>query len=85
MNRASFLDELLKIADETNLTEIPHGLIGSEPAPPSEPHRPAEAASRVPLTATLPSVVGKGELGGVTQAKDPIDRFKYNRVYRERR
>ena len=85
MNRASFLDELLKLASDVNTIDIPQGMMSSDPVPESLPVRPADASTRRPETAHLPSVVGQGEIGGVTQAKDPIDRFKYNRLYRDRR
>lgn len=93
MNRASFLDELLKLAsgriekraDDINQTAIPEGLIGSGTVPDSIKVRPDDAKTRRPLTAHLPSAISPGSLGSVTQAKDPIDRFKYNRTYRDRR
>lgn len=93
MNRASFMDELLKIASlpiekrgeaETAGT-VPEGLMSSDPVPDHIRVAPDEVETRLPKTHHLPSVINAGSLGEVTMAKDPIDQYKYNRVYRDRR
>ncbi|MBW2691025.1 MAG: hypothetical protein JRE57_00145 [Deltaproteobacteria bacterium] len=93
MNLISFLDELIKIggvagvvkqADDVSTVDIPHGMIDEDPPPDSIKVYPHEASSRLPLTAKTPSAVQTGHLGDMTQAKDPIDRNKHNRGYRDR-
>jgi hypothetical protein len=101
MNKISFLDELVRLGGatrmlkqayggsegtgETSTVDIPHGMVGSDPTPESIRVAPDEAATRLPETAKLPSNIRPGRLGGISQAKDPIDRFKFNRAYRDRR
>jgi hypothetical protein len=96
MNKLSFLDELMKLGGamclvkraemgDVNTVDIPHGMMGSDPMPAGDRLVPDDAATRLPATAHLPSRIQGGSLGGVTQAKDPIDREKYNRAYRDRR
>ena len=92
MNRASFMDELLKIASGDiwkrayeGSGAVPEGLMSSDPVPPEIDVHPSRAETRLPNTAHLPSVIDEGALGDVTQAKSPIDQHKYNRVYRDRR
>lgn len=101
MNRISFLDELVKIGSATdmikaaygggsdagtvNTVDIPHGMVGSDPVPESTRLSPDDASSRLPNSSKVPSAIRPGRLGGVTQAKDPVDRFRFNRVYRDRR
>ena len=94
MNLVSFLDELIKLggaacltkrADEVSTVDVPHGMTDGNPPPDSIKVHPHEASTRLPLTGKTPSIVQSGHLGGQTQAKDPIDRYKYNRGYRDRR
>lgn len=94
MNLISFLDELVKLggarcvikrAAEVNTIDIPSGMIDDSPVPFHIEVRPHEAATRLPITGGQMSAVPSGHIGGVTQAKDPIDRDKYNRAYKERR
>lgn len=73
------------IAHDTTSVDIPHSMAGSEAVPESIQVAPDEAATRLPETAHLPSIVQSGHIGGVAQAKDPIDRFRYNRAYQDRR
>lgn len=101
MNLISFADELVKVgalrpllekhayggdaAHDTTTVDIPHSMMGSGAVPESIRVAPDEAATRLPRTAHRPSIVQSGHIGEVAQAKDPIDRFKYNRAYRDRR
>lgn len=99
MNMLSFVDELMKIGamhpiiekhafaegHDTTTVDVPHSMMGAGPVPPSINTRPDEAGTRLPRTGRLMPQVRAGELGGVAQAKDPIDRHKYNRAYRDRR
>ena len=94
MNMSSFLDELVKVgagrilvkrsSDSVNTTDIPSGMMGDGYVPPAMDVMPQYAETRLPNTAQRPSQVPMGTLGGVTEAKNPIDRYKYNRVYQER-
>lgn len=97
----SFLDELVKVGSfgalaklaygggdtsgDVNTVDIPHGMVGSEPMPEVDRVAPHQASTRLPDTGYLPSAVKPGVLGNVTPPKDPIDREKYNRAYRDRR
>ncbi|MFQ5352742.1 MAG: hypothetical protein ACE5D3_06685 [Candidatus Binatia bacterium] len=94
MNLISFLDELVKLggvrcvikrASDVNTVDIPSGMVDDSPVPFHIDVWPHEAATRLPKTGKHLSSVPTGELGGVTQAKDPIDRDKYNRAYKDRR
>lgn len=97
MNKISFLHELVSLGGATRLikkaygggatstVDIPHGMVGSDSTPESIPVAPAEASTRLPRTAKQPSQVKPGTLGDVTQAKEPVDRFKFNRADRDRR
>lgn len=94
MNKISFLDELvklgcgkrlLKLAEGSESSEIPVGMASSDPVPESIEVRPTDATSRVPLTAHLPTPIRPGALGGVTQAKTPIGRHRFNRAWRDER
>lgn len=93
MNKVSFLDELVKLGCCKQLlkrasdggsesSEIPQGMASGDPVPDSIDVHPTEAQTRVPLTAHLPSPIHPGSLGGVTQAKHPIDRKRFNRSWR---
>ena len=94
MNKVSFLDELvslggvthmLKRSDDAGASGDAHpGLVGSGATPDSILVRPDEAGTRLPRTGHLPSSMVPGRLGGITQAKDPVDRLRFNRAYRER-
>lgn len=90
MNKLAFLDELLrccsfapiiKKAYEDNTIDVPSGMMDAAPSPPQLIAVPDEAASRLPNTAHLPAAVKPGQLGGVTDAKMPIDRERFNRPY----
>lgn len=90
---ASFLDELLKVgaarcllksADDINTVDIPHGMIGSAASPESDRVVPDEAATRMQGSHASP-VVEVGRLGSTTPSRNPIDRERYNRLYRDRR
>ena len=91
MNRISFLDELIKLGgvrcvvkvSSELTTDPPAGLMSPDAAPPAEPHRPTEASSRIPATAHLPTQVYAGRQGKITTSKNPIDKYKFNRGYRE--
>jgi hypothetical protein len=94
MNKVSFLDELvktgccrhlLKRANEggSESSEIPQGMASGDPVPDSLDVHPTEAKTRLPLTAHLPSPIHPGIQGGVTQAKNPIDRFRFNRSWKD--
>lgn len=97
---ASFLDELLKLgaarslvksaygggdsSGDINTVDIPHGMIGSEPMPEVDRVAPDEAGTRLQASA-VPSQIKPGILGKVSPSRQPIDRERYNRAYRDRR
>ena len=101
MNLISFVDELVKLGaghqlvkraydglegtGDVHMIDVPQGLMDSEGPPAAIRVAPDEAATRLPGTSHLPSHVPEGTLGGVTTAKDPIDREKYNRAYKDSR
>jgi len=93
MNTLSFLDELVKIgaarcllkSAEINTVDIPQGMMGDGVVPPSITVAPSDASTRLPRTGLKPATFPSGHLGRSTEPKDPIDRFKYNRAYRDRR
>lgn len=68
-----------------NTVDVPEGMMDTGASPPAININPAEANTRIPLTASRKPLVESGHLGGVSQAKDPIDQLKYNRAYRDRR
>lgn len=70
---------------DVNVSSIPHSMMADGQCPPADLVSPVEAATRIPLTASMPSTVSTGTLGRITDAKNPIDRFKYNRPYRDNR
>ena len=91
----SFVDEIIKLGGlrclykqaygdggvtDPTTSMIPEGLVGSGEAPQADPHRPNEAASRLPNTGHLASTVESGNLGDVTPPKDPVDKDKFNRL-----
>ncbi len=93
MNLVSFVDELVKVggltclykrADdaEVNTVDIPHGMMSHETMPERIIVNPAEVATRLPNLARSGTAIPSGTLGGVTQSKWPIDREKFNRLYR---
>jgi len=90
----SFVDELVKLGagrqlvktgevtqGDLNTIDIPSGMMDSESPPVAELIVPDEAATRLPRTGHLAPQVVAGELGDVTDAKDPIDRERFNRLY----
>ena len=95
MNLLSFVDELIKVSatrpalkkqafgegHDVNTIDIPSGMASADPSPPTLDPKPDDVGTRLRETAHLPSNVPEGDLGGVTSAKDPIDREKFNRVY----
>jgi hypothetical protein len=92
VNPVSFVDELVKVgaldclfkrADDgqINAGDIPHAMMSPGPTPVSIYLNPAQAATRLPLTAASPIAVVPGRLGPVAAAKDPIDRERFNRAY----
>lgn len=94
MNKISFLDELLKLGGATRVvkvayqgaadsSEAPQGMTGSGSVPESIRVAPHEASTRLPKTSHLPSQIKPGALGGVTQAKDPISKHRFNRAWRD--
>jgi hypothetical protein len=92
MNLYSFADELMKIGAMDPLMDkhaqnesMPTGMVGSDPMPETLLLRPDEAASRVPLTATLPPAVSAGTLGRITQATSPVDNPTFESPFTERR
>jgi len=101
MNKISFLHELVKLGAATrmiklayggetdagtvNTVDIPHGMVGSDPVPESIRVSPDDASTRLPDSSKTPSAIQAGRLGSVTQANEPIDRFKNNRAHRDRR
>jgi hypothetical protein len=96
MNLLSFVDELVKVgamgclykrADdgEINASEIPHGMMSPGVTPPSILLNPALAGTRLPLTAASPISVEPGQLGALATTREPIDREKFNRAYKDRR
>lgn len=96
MKLIAFVDELVKVgamkclykrADDgsINAAEAPHGLMSSDPSPPSLRLHPAEAATRLPRTVEGPNAVTPGLLGPVAGTRSPIDREKFNRAYKDRR
>jgi hypothetical protein len=94
MNLVSFLDELVKLggahcvvkrANLATSNDIPQGMVDDSPVPEHIEVRPADATTRLPLTGGQLSQVQVGALGDVTEAREPIDRDKFNRTYKERR
>ena len=92
MNLGSFVDELMKVGamdpikkHASTTVDVPSSMMDNGLVPESIDVRPDEAGSRLPRTGHLPPQVDGGNLGQVAQAKDPIDRQKYNRAYRDRR
>ena len=97
MDLVSFVDELVKIgamdclrkraddAGSTHTIDAPAGLMDTGPIPPQVFVAPYQAATRLPQTAHLAPTVEAGQLGGVTYPRDPVDREKFNRAYRDRR
>lgn len=96
MNLVSFVDELVKVgamdclykrADDSEVTteDVPHMMLSNDPMPPTDRLHPAEAATRLPLTAGGIASIVPGTLGPVAGARNPIDRERFNRVYRDRR
>jgi hypothetical protein len=71
--------------NDANTVDVPHGMMGADSPPPSDRVSPSEASTRLPLTYHLPSTVQSGNQGDITEPKDPIDKHKYNRAYRDRR
>lgn len=91
MNKISFLDELMslggvrsvvKTADDM-ISQPPVGMMSGEDGPPADIQYPAEVNSRLPTSARMPGAIQSGGLGNVSSAKDPIDRHKFNRAFRE--
>jgi len=91
MNKVSFLDELMslggvrsvvKTADEM-ISQPPAGMMSGEAAPSADIQYPTEVTSRLPTAARSAGDIQGGDLGDVTSAKDPIDRHRFNRAYRE--
>lgn len=91
MNKISFLDELMslggvrvivKTADDM-VSQAPSGMMSGESAPPADIQHPAEVTTRLPTAARSAGAIQGGDQGDVTSAKDPIDRHKFNRAYRE--
>ena len=91
MNKISFLDELMKLggvrvivktADDM-CSQPPAGMMSGESAPPADVQHPAEVETRLPISSRTPGAIQPGDLGDITSAKDPIDRHKFNRAYRE--
>ena len=101
MNLVSFVDELVKISamrvltkhatgeiDSTsnvNSNEPPAAIMGSGRVPDSFRIIPERVSTRLPNTFDSPSQIVAGALGNVTSSKDPIDRDKFNRWYRDKR
>ena len=100
MNLVSFVDELVKIGavrglikrsgeidatSNVNSVEPPAAIMGGGAVPPSLRIVPERAATRLPNSEDVPSLIIAGALGGVTGAKAPIDQDKYNRWYRDKR
>lgn len=99
MNKISFLDELIKLGGVTGMykrafdgetlgdisADIPSGMMGTEPVPGSIRTIPDEAGTRLPNANHSGNSVSSGRLGPVTQARNPIDRERFNKIYRERR
>jgi hypothetical protein len=101
MNLVSFVDELVKISamrslvkrasgeidatSNVNSVEPPASIMGGGAVPPSLRIVPERAATRLPESVDIPSQIVAGSLGNVTGSKDPIDRDKFNRWYRDKR
>lgn len=100
MNLISFTDELIKLgagrtllkraseidaSSSTNSAEPPAGMMGGGAIPPALRIVPERSATRLPLAVDHESQIEPGALGGVTSAKAPIDRDKFNRWYRDKR
>lgn len=97
MNLISFVDELVKLGGarplfrkfsaegDTDAVEIPHGMMGDGAAPEADRVDPSESATRLPATSYLAPDLETGHLGKVTEPKQPIDKDRFNRAYREQR
>jgi hypothetical protein len=96
MNLVAFVDELVKVgamkclykrADDgdVNTADAPHGMMSHDPMPESIRLNPAQVGTRLPRTAAGPATITAGELGSVATARNPIDREKHNRAYKDRR
>jgi hypothetical protein len=100
MNLVSFVDELVKLGaartlfkragevDSTsnvNTVEPPTSIMGGGAVPMALRVVPEKASTRLPESVDVPSQIVAGALGGVTGAKEPIDRDKFNRWYRDKR
>ena len=90
MNLLSFVDELVKVGSFSRIikiadqggenSDIPSGMMSSEGVPDSIDVRPHDATTRTPKS-HLPSIVESGNMGDISEAKDPLDRERYNRAY----
>jgi hypothetical protein len=97
MNLLSFVDELMKVgameplirkhadAGDAPTVDIPQSLMGSGAVPTNINPKPDEASTRLRQTGHLTPAIGAATLGPVLLSRDPIDREKYNRAYRDRR
>lgn len=91
MRLVGFIDELVKLGvaeklsnafDNSNISqEPPPEMAGYDTIDPPDRLAPGEAGTRLPKTSHLPGQMKPGELGGVTDAKEQIDRGKFNRPY----
>lgn len=95
MNLLGFVDELVKIGGmrclykrahdgDVDMAGVPQGLMDDGPAPQAIRAVPDEAATRI-RNGQLPAAILAGRLGGITTAKQPVDREKYDRRYVWRR
>lgn len=72
MNLFSFVNELVKVG-AMDVFSRKEASGDSDVAPDEIEVKPAEASSRVPLTAGIQPTVSSGMLGPIGEAKNPID------------